>query len=388
MGSREVMLVLLCMSSSCLGQAAQGRGSGAETQLISGNGLINLGRRWGSKSPLMHISVNMREITSLKSSFELRTLDPEGVVFYGDTKGGEAWFVLGLRGGVPEMQNGKGNSLSSVAGGPKLNDGKWHKVELHSDGLFVWLELDGTAALMLGLHTNPDSYLTGEMRLSLGGILGSELELMNSLQTEMDGCVRAGNWLNISAPWELGPNEVLHPCFDEIQKGSYFPGTGLALFNSSDFPANQMEDGGAEVKIQGHSLSWSGTVLSLKGSQDEAVLTITANPQTEELIVKFGTQKGSLKLGPHTLYLKLSSHEVQVELGQEQRSNLVDDTHDWVTMWNNGMQLAFGGVPDDSDSKWLEGCLSLIQVQGQDVDLDRALHQDSSISSHSCPFSP
>ncbi|KAJ8281981.1 hypothetical protein COCON_G00045000 [Conger conger] len=283
MGSREVMLVLLCMSSSCLGQAAQGRGSGAETQLISGNGLINLGKRWGSKSPLMHISANLTEITSIKSLFEFRTLDPEGVVFYGDTKGGADWFVLGLRGGVPEMQIGKANTLTSVLGGPKLNDGKWHKVELRSEGIFVVLEVDGTAALVLGLHIkNPDDcYLTGQMRLSLGGILSSKLELMNPLQTEMDGCVRAGNWLNISAPWQLGPNEVLHPCFDEIQKGSYFPGTGLALFNSSDFPANQMEDGGAEVKIQGHSLSWNGTVLSLKGSQDEAVLTITANPQTE-----------------------------------------------------------------------------------------------------------
>ncbi|XP_064184911.1 sex hormone-binding globulin [Anguilla rostrata] len=389
MGPWEVILLLLCMSSTCLGQAVEGSGSRDRTRLISGRGSINLGQRWGSKSPLMNTSANLTEITSIKSSFEFRTLDPEGVVFYGDTKGGADWFVLGLRGGVPEMQVGKANTLTSVAGGPKLNDGKWHKVELRSEGVFVVLEVDGTAALVLGLHTNPEDYnLEGKMRLSLGGILVRELELLNPLRTEMDGCVRAGNWLNLSTPWEIDVNEELRPCFDEIQKGSYFPGTGLALFNSSDFPAKQMDEGGAEVKIQGHSSEWNGTVLSLTGSQDKPVLTITAKAQTAELIVTFGTQTATLKLGPHSLALKLSGHAVQVELGQQQLSKLVDVTHDWVTMWNKGMVLAFGGVPGDSDSQWLEGCLSLIQVQGQDVDLDWALQKHSFISSHSCPFSP
>ncbi|KAJ8338209.1 hypothetical protein SKAU_G00371750 [Synaphobranchus kaupii] len=389
MGSLEAVLLLLCMSSPCLGQAAEGQGSGAGTRLISGKGFINLGHRWGSKSPLMHVSANMSEVTSIKSSFEFRTLDPEGLVFYGDTNGGVDWFVLGLRGGVPEMQIGKANILTSVAGGPKLNDGKWHKVELRSEGVFVGLEVDGTDALVLGLHSNPeDCHMTGKIRLSLGGILVRELELLNPLRTEMDGCVRAGNWLNLSSPWEMDLSEELHPCFDEIQKGSYFPGTGMALFNSSDFPAKQMNDSGVEVKIEGHSFKWNGTILGLVAPHGKPLLTITAEAQTGELIVRFGTQTDTLKLGPHSLALKLSRHAVQVELGQQQLSKLEDVAHDWVNMWNKGMPLAFGGVPDDSNSQCLEGCLSLIQVQGQDVDLDLALHMHNSISSHSCPFSP
>lgn len=74
---------------------------------------------------------------SIKSSFQLRTFDPEGVVFYGDTKNGEDWFVLSLKDGIPLMQISKGDILVSVAGGPKLNDGKWHTVSLQCRLFFV-----------------------------------------------------------------------------------------------------------------------------------------------------------------------------------------------------------------------------------------------------------
>uniref|UniRef100_A0A3B3Y3F2 Laminin G domain-containing protein n=1 Tax=Poecilia mexicana TaxID=48701 RepID=A0A3B3Y3F2_9TELE len=63
---------------------------------------------------------------SIKSTFQFRTFDPEGVIFYGDTKNGEDWFVLSLKEGFPLMQISKEDVQVSVTGGPKLNDGKWH----------------------------------------------------------------------------------------------------------------------------------------------------------------------------------------------------------------------------------------------------------------------
>uniref|UniRef100_A0A3P8UQQ5 Laminin G domain-containing protein n=1 Tax=Cynoglossus semilaevis TaxID=244447 RepID=A0A3P8UQQ5_CYNSE len=66
----------------------------------------------------------------IKSSFQIRTFDPEGVIFYGDTKGGEDWFVLSLKNGIPLMQLSQDHMDVSVAGGPKINDGKWHTVSV------------------------------------------------------------------------------------------------------------------------------------------------------------------------------------------------------------------------------------------------------------------
>lgn len=48
----------------------------------------------------------------------------------------------------------------------------------------------------------------------------------------MDACVREGNWLNLSIPWESEVEE-LQPCYQNIQPGSYFPGNGFAIFNTS-----------------------------------------------------------------------------------------------------------------------------------------------------------
>lgn len=48
----------------------------------------------------------------------------------------------------------------------------------------------------------------------------------------MDACVRKGSWLNLSIPWETEAEE-LWPCYQHMRPGSYFPGTGSAIFNTS-----------------------------------------------------------------------------------------------------------------------------------------------------------
>lgn len=72
---------------------------------------------------------------SIKSSFQLRTFDPEGVIFYGDTKKGQDWFVLSLKDGIPLMQIYRSGMYVSVAGGTKLSDGEWHTVRPHEQAV-------------------------------------------------------------------------------------------------------------------------------------------------------------------------------------------------------------------------------------------------------------
>lgn len=82
--------------------------------------------QWAAVTPIYCIFILSR---SIKSSFEFRTFDPEGLIFYGDTKNGDDWFILSLKDGVPLIQINKG-VLVSVAGTPRLNDGKWHTVSI------------------------------------------------------------------------------------------------------------------------------------------------------------------------------------------------------------------------------------------------------------------
>lgn len=84
----------------------------------------------------VHLNLRLFCFCSIKSSFQFRTFDPEGAIFYGDTKRGADWFVLALKGGIPLMQICKGGTHISVAGGSKLNDGKWHTVSSQRSLIF------------------------------------------------------------------------------------------------------------------------------------------------------------------------------------------------------------------------------------------------------------
>ncbi|XP_051770873.1 sex hormone-binding globulin [Ctenopharyngodon idella] len=359
---------------------------GVSSNQISGTEVVNLAHRQSKWTPLMQTSANLSDITSIRSYFEFRTLDPEGAIFYGDTKEGQDWFVLSLRDGIPEMQIGKADILVSIKGGRKLNDGAWHLLELRSEGKFVVLEVNNKAELVVGLHSNlTEDELTGKIRLALGGMLVDKQKLFHPFEPEMDACIRGGHWLNLSTPWDTDSTWEPRPCFSEIKRGSYFPGTGVAMFNTSDLPGIKTEEAGITVEIFG---SWTGTTLSLQSPGFQHVvgeLDVHKDVKEVQLGLKEGSETVALPREPATLTFTILKHSLVVNSKPE----LKTESLDFFTMWKKGMLLTFGGVPGDSEAEksthYLRGCLEKILVQGQVIDLDRALYKHTAVSSHSCP---
>ncbi|XP_030631859.1 sex hormone-binding globulin [Chanos chanos] len=347
---------------------------------IFGGGVINLRHRHNTWEPLMQTKANLSEVKSIRSIFEFRTLDPEGTIFYGDTREGKDWFVLLLRGGIPEMQIGKADVLASAMGGPKLNDGLWHKLELRSEGKFVVLEVDDEVALVVGLDAKTAQIMmTGQIRLALGGILVDKEKLVHQFTPAMDGCIREGHWLNLSTPWDTDPNRETWPCFSEIKRGSYFSGQGMVMFNTSELPSVQSEEQGIIIEIFGY---WRGTIFSFQ-RPGFRYTTVDSQPSNN-------SKEGSINdiLGfPNSpkLVIKILRHSWTVN-GITQSE---DESQDFYSYWREGMILAFGGLPGESEelgrSQYLHGCLERILIQGQDIDLDQAFYKHSSVSSHSCP---
>ncbi|KAK2866711.1 hypothetical protein Q7C36_002767 [Tachysurus vachellii] len=339
---------------------------------LSGSEVINLGHKSTAWEPLMNITANLSSISSITSTFEFRTLDPEGIIFYGDTKEGQDWFVLSLHDGVPEVQIGKANILVSVKGGPKLNDGVWHKLELRSEGKYVVVEINNKVELVVGMESDQtDDVMTGKIRLALGGMLVDQSRLLHPFKPEMDACIRAGNWLNLSAPWDAKPDWKPSPCFPEIKKGSYFPGSGLALFNTSDLPGVETEERGVTIEVHG---SWHGTLLSLHSLDLQYIL-----PRDKE-------ESGSSNTA---VFTKLTLTLLEHSLVLNGETELENQNINFLSRWKEGMSLVFGGVPGETEDSTkphrLQGCLEKILIQGQDIDLDRASFKHTSISSHSCP---
>ncbi|XP_078147949.1 sex hormone-binding globulin [Centroberyx gerrardi] len=383
--------LLLAVSLALLGWGAEGQENGRGKKEVSGRGPVYLGQQRDIWKPLIQTTANLSELQSIKSTFEFRTFDPEGAVFYGDTKHGDDWFILSLREGIPEMQISEGNILISVTGGPKLNDGKWHLLELSSVGKFVILEVDGSKALVVGLQSiEPDDVTSGELRLALGGILVDTKKMIVQFEPQMDGCVREGSWLNLSIPWETEAEE-LWPCYQNIQPGSYFPGTGFAVFSTSVFPI-EAEQSGVKIEMWGEFNQMDGTVLSIKAPGQEVMLAVEANNNTKEVTLTFGKDKIILAESIKRLAIIFQTDLLQLlkdgEPSEAKRLSVTAESHPgYLTTWREG-RLAFGGLlgegEDDVGSHFLTGCLEKIQVQGKDLDLDSAV-KHASVSSYSCP---
>ncbi|XP_070849939.1 sex hormone-binding globulin [Chaetodon trifascialis] len=384
--------LLLTFSLTLLGWGAEGQGNGRDKKEVSGGATVYLGQDRDIWRPLIHTAVNLSEINSIKSSFQFRTFDPEGAVFYGDTKNGEDWFVLSLKDGIPLMQISKGDILISVAGGTKLNDGKWHKLEVSNHEKFVVLEVDGSNKLVVGMQSKQtELVLSGELRLAVGGVLIDKEKMIVQFEPQMDGCLREGNWLNLSVPWETEAEE-LWPCYQNVQPGSYFPGTGFAIFNTSVFPIEA--DHEVKAEVWGDFTKMDGTILSIKAPGQWRMLTLAANNNTKEVTLTYGKEKMSMKNTIKRLALTGDIDSLYVfEDEEEEDSEITTSSHNivsfpgFLTIWREG-RLAIGGLlgegEDNTGSQFLTGCLDKIQVQGKDLDLDLA-HKHMSISSHSCP---
>ncbi|KAF3697919.1 Sex hormone-binding globulin [Channa argus] len=382
--------LLFTLSLALLGWGVEGQGNGRNKKEVSGQATVYLGQNRDIWRPLMHTTVNLSEIRSIKSSFQVRTFDPEGTIFYGDTKNGEDWFVLSLKNGICMMQIKKEDLLVSVAGGPKLNDGKWHTLEVSNQGKFVILTVDGSSGLEVGMQSNqPEQVLSGELRLALGGILINKEKLIVQFGPQMDGCVQEGNWLNISLPWEAEVEE-LWPCYQNIKPGSYFPGTGLAIFNTSVFPIEA--DGEVRIELWGDFHQMDGTILSINSSGQQPMLILVTNNITKEVTLTFGEEKMSMKDTFRRLVITFLTDSLQVLQDKDDPKTttfpISPVSHpEYLTTWKEG-RLAIGGLLGEVDenvgSQYLTGCLEKIQVQGRDLDLDLAV-KHTSVSSHSCP---
>ncbi|KAK5848356.1 hypothetical protein PBY51_005978 [Eleginops maclovinus] len=382
--------LLLTVSLTLLGWGVEGQGDRQGKKLVSGDVTVYLGQGRDIWRPIIHTTSNVSEISCIKSSFQLRTFDPEGAIFYGDTKNGEDWFVLALKEGMPLMQISIAGSLVSVMGGPQLNDGKWHTLEVSNQDDFVILDVDGSKGLVVGMggpaKQTEDSH-AGVLRLALGGILIDKGKMMIQFDHKMDGCVRKGSWLDLRVPWEVEVEEFL-PCYQDILPGSYFPGTGFAVFNTSVFPVKEYE--GIKIELHGDFSKMHGTILSIKAPGQEMMLTLTANNNTQEVNLSYGSQKISMKATFNKLVITFLDELLQVLKKQEKLQDLQVvsvKNSGFSSTWGNG-RLAIGGLlgegEDNVGSQFLAGCLDMIQIQDRDLDLDFAVKHPS-ISSHSCP---
>ncbi|XP_069338115.1 sex hormone-binding globulin isoform X2 [Eulemur rufifrons] len=332
---------------------------------------VHLGNGLGQQ-PVAVTTFDLTKITKTSSSFEFRTWDPEGVIFYGDTNPKDDWFMLGLRDGRPEIQMHNQWSQFTVGAGPRLDDGRWHQVELKMDGDSVLLGVDGKEVLHLRQVSGPlDTKVQPILRIALGALLFPASNLRFPIQT------------SAFTPASL------RSCDVESQPGIFFPAGTHAEFSLQDIPQPHAEPWAFSLDLGLELVAGSGHLLALGTPENPSWLSL--HLQDQKVVLSPGSGPGldlPLVLG---LPLQLTLGVSRVVLSQGLKTEVLVlpslGLGPILNLWAQPPgRLFLGALPGEDSSASF--CLNGLWAQGQRLDMDQALNRSQDIWTHSCPRSP
>ncbi|XP_010613185.1 sex hormone-binding globulin isoform X2 [Fukomys damarensis] len=339
------------------------------------------------QEPVAVMTFDLTKISKTSSSFEFRTWDPEGVIFYGDTNTEEDWFVLGLRDGRLEVQLHNPWARLTVGAGPWLDDGRWHQVEVKIAGDSVLLWVDGEEVLCLRqVYRSTVNQPQPLMRIVLGGLLFPTSKLLFPLVPALDGCLRRESWLGQQTQPSASASTGLRSCNMELQPGLFFPPGTRAEFRLQDIPQPHTEPWAFSLDLglklaagSGHLLGLgareNSSWLSLHLQDQKVVLSSGAGPRLE-LPVTLGLPL-QLKLAASTVVLKQGPKKEVFAMPTEGFASV-------LKLWTQSHgHLFLGALPGEDSSASF--CLNGLWVQGQKLDMDQALSRSQDVWTHSCP---
>uniref|UniRef100_A0A8D1VBJ3 Growth arrest specific 6 n=1 Tax=Sus scrofa TaxID=9823 RepID=A0A8D1VBJ3_PIG len=352
----------------------------------------------------------------LVAEFDFRTFDPEGVLFFAGGRQDSTWIVLGLRAGRLELQlryQGVGRVTSS---GPVINHGVWQTISVEELERNLVVKVNRDAVMKIAVAGELFQLDRGlyHLNLTVGGIPFKEKDLVQPMNPRLDGCMRSWNWLNgeDTTIQETVRVNAKMQCFSLTERGSFFPGTGFALY-SLDY-ARTSPDIGAETFWEVEAVARirpatdTGVLLALVGGDQAVVLSVAlvdyhSTKKLKKQLVVLAAESVTLAL----MEIKVcdgQEHVVTVSVNKDEATLEVDGTRGQRDVSPAGLQerlvllgrhlqgsvLTFiGGLPDVPVTSapvtaFYRGCMTL-EVNGKALDLDEATYKHSDITAHSCP---
>ncbi|XP_029628665.1 vitamin K-dependent protein S [Salmo trutta] len=349
--------------------------------------------------PILEYKVT--ELTSFDSEFELRTLDPEGVIFFGDIGGQQNYFLLAVIHGNLSVQTSFGDGQVLVTSGPQISDGEWKKIAVmkHEGAVAVRVGSEAAVTVQQSAESQRAEIGNGVLRISIGDLL-PDSGVTLGLNPPLDGCMRSWDWVRQDSSIlerTLQDSEVQR-CWEHIAPGSYFTGVGCVGFSSRVLLGNSSaEPDGADwtlsVELALRTVSARGFLFILVDTQNDYILSLKLNHPSQELMLSL---RGTLFWSgsyPQTLcsgesqFLQLQVRPGQLVFGMgvtKATMRLTDGDYKLLkrVMSQPGSRVYLGGGPEGLSS--FHGCLQA-KIQGVNVDLDLAEVKHGDVRSHSCP---
>uniref|UniRef100_A0A8C1NAK8 Vitamin K-dependent protein S n=1 Tax=Cyprinus carpio TaxID=7962 RepID=A0A8C1NAK8_CYPCA len=364
--------------------------------------MLYLGEQF-SGLPVIYLRFRLQADTKFAAEFDFRTFDPEGVILYAESAQ-DSWFLLGLRSGRIEVQFKNEHSIKMTSGGKAINDGQWHMISVEELMGSVSVKINKEAVMSISSPERLFSPVNNklETKLYIAGLPNRNESLVKPINPRLDGCIHGWNLMNQGAS---GVKEVIQEkkskhCYMNVEKGSFFSGGGLALFN---IDYSEMALWTLDVVMSIRPSSSTGVLFALvsNGSVPLSVAVVTRRQDDADLQVFVDgvcvvTLQSLMLCKPERMPVEMRASADGIQVTANSSSVSYSDSETLsaaLTRLSSAMQAPvhtyIGGLPDlplsvSPVSAFYHGCLE-ISVNGQQLDFDEAVSKDNSIKSHSCP---
>uniref|UniRef100_A0A8C1UFN8 Vitamin K-dependent protein S n=1 Tax=Cyprinus carpio TaxID=7962 RepID=A0A8C1UFN8_CYPCA len=339
--------------------------------------------------------------TKFAAEFDFRTFDPEGVILYAESLQ-DSWFMLGLRSGHIEVQYKNEHSIQMTSAGKAINDGQWHVISVEELMGSITVKISKEAIMSIN---SPKRLFNDKLKTKvyIAGLPDRNESLIKPINPRLDGCIRGWNLMNQDA--SEGVKEVFRQkeskhCYVHVEKGSFFSGEGLALFNIDYGSTNLWK---LDVVMSIRPSSSTGVLFALVSNHSVplSVAVVTQGPDDANLQffmdgICVATLQSLMLCYPDRLVVEMKASADGLHITANSSSVSYSDSETLsmaLSKLNSTMQshvhTYIGGLPDlplsvTPISAFYHGCLE-INVNGQQLDFDEAASKDNSIKSHSCP---
>ncbi|KAG7467015.1 hypothetical protein MATL_G00148880 [Megalops atlanticus] len=360
---------------------------------------LYLGRMF-SGMPVVRLRFRRKVQTGFTAEFDLRTFDPEGVIFFAGGHLNSSWIVLAVHHGKLELQLKYGPVSRVTSSGPEVNDGQWHRISVEEQGRSLVIKIDREAVMKIAVNGDLFTLKKGmhELNLTVGGVPFREGGLLSQVNPRLDGCLREWRWLtgeDTSIQETIRSNEKMQ-CFSSEESGCFYPGSGFALFKLS-----QSDSQVISLQLSLRPVSNLGVLFALV-RQDSVPLSVSLSNyhpgkklQQEYVLVSMGDEvvasiptslcDSETHLVNVTIIGNLTLLEVDGQTGQSElgQNYAVPDLLSPASTF-------LGGLPDvplvsTPVSAFYMGCME-VTLNGQLLDLDEAFYKHNDIRSKSCPL--
>ncbi|ELK00590.1 vitamin K-dependent protein S [Pteropus alecto] len=358
---------------------------------------------------VLYVKFRLPDVNRFSAKFDFRTYDSEGVILYAESLDHSAWFLIALRDGKIEIQFKNEYTTQITTGGKVINNGLWNMVSVEELEQSISVKIAKEAVMNINKPESLFKPANGFLETKVY-FAGFPLKVVNALirpiNPRLDGCIRGWNLMNQRAS---GVEEIIQEkqnkhCFVTVEKGSYYPGSGVAQFNigynndTSNPEAWQVNvslsirpstgTGVMFALVSGYTVPFA---LSLVDSTSEKLQDILVSVENtvifrKEAINLCSTQQFHLEFGVNRKNLELSTplkkDIVYSEDLQRQFAVLDKAMKGTVVTYLGGLpDVPFSATPVNS---YYNGCME-VNVNNVQLDLDEAISKHNDIRAHSCP---